>query len=604
LYQEEHTGIQVAVKFFTHNLGEQWQLLQAEVKQLALLNDDPGIVQLKDVDLEANPPYYVMTYAPGGSLATRLEGPPLNVPEALTLFRQVTAALAYVHAKGIRHCDLKPGNVLLDVRGRALVADFGQAHLAGDASPALGTFFYMAPEQADLAPIIPDTRWDVYGLGALFYAMVTGRPPREGASIKDQLAATVHLPTRLQRYREYVQKAPPPIAHRVVPGMDRRLAEIIDRCLAVEPSRRWHDAGAVLAALERRDRSRRQRPLLLFGLLAPLFLLILMAAGAYFGSKAALRQSALALLDRQTRSDRTTAHLVANVLRMELDRRMDFIKQVADEPSLRRELKTNPKGRAVLERHLKESRPSSLHFYKLTLADSGGLIVADEPPDPALWSKTWSWRDWYNGGGHRWGHENERFDPVTELYVSGPYRSRESGSPLVISVSCPVRDLDDPALIRGVLVGSIHVERLSHWFRGVGLNSDHGSIVLLNQQRRFLRHPLENQIQPPKDRDLDPADTPLFRDLIDARYDGESTDHVDPLDKQTYVAGYAPVENESGWGVVVQHQRDQVLHPVTDLRGWLQGHSLGGLALGAVFIAGLWSLLLWNLRNQERCAHG
>ena len=117
----------------------------------------------------------------GGSLAARLKAGPLPLREALSFFRQIAEALAFVHAKGIRHCDLKPGNVLLNQHGQPLIADFGQAHLSDDAAPALGTFFYMAPEQAEAAPQIPDTRWDVYGLGALFFAMLTGGPPVSSA---------------------------------------------------------------------------------------------------------------------------------------------------------------------------------------------------------------------------------------------------------------------------------------------------------------------------------------------------------------------------------------------------------------------------------------
>ena len=133
--------------------------------QLARLYGDPGIVQLQDLEPDASPPYCILTYAEGGSLADRLKDGPLPVSEALHIFRDAATALAYVHAKGIIHCDLKPGNVLRDARGKALLADFGQAHLASDLTPALGTFFYMAPEQADLSVTIPDTRWDVYAPG-------------------------------------------------------------------------------------------------------------------------------------------------------------------------------------------------------------------------------------------------------------------------------------------------------------------------------------------------------------------------------------------------------------------------------------------------------
>src|SRR5205807_460542 len=66
--REENTGIVVAIKFFAHGTGQEWQLLQAEVKQLAMLQADPGIVQLRDVEPHGSPPYYIMAYAEKGCL--------------------------------------------------------------------------------------------------------------------------------------------------------------------------------------------------------------------------------------------------------------------------------------------------------------------------------------------------------------------------------------------------------------------------------------------------------------------------------------------------------------------------------------------------------
>src|SRR5262249_53066405 len=216
----------------------------------------------------------------------------------------------YVHAKGVRHCDLKPGNVLLKARRRALIADFGQAHLSSEATPALGTFFYMAPEQADLTKQIPDTRWDVYGLGAVFYAMLTGQAPREDIAVREQIAVTRDLGERLRTYREWVQRAPRPDKHRTVTGMDRHLAEILDRCLEADPARRLRDAGSVLSALARRERLMRQRPLLVFGFVAQVLLCLLLGGLGFLGVQNGIQQTEASLMEQLEPNDPRAALLV------------------------------------------------------------------------------------------------------------------------------------------------------------------------------------------------------------------------------------------------------------------------------------------------------
>src|SRR5262245_6243559 len=203
---EDRAGVKVAVKFFAHGAGQQWQQLQDEVRSLAQLDATAGIIPLKEVRPDADPPYFVMSYAEGGSLAQRLEAGALPLKDAVRYFRHIAEALAFVHERGIRHCDLKPGNILFNQHGQPLIADFGQAHLSDDAAPSLGTFFYMAPEQAELDAGIPDTRWDVYSLGALLYAMLTGQPPRRDSSLSDELKQTVQLHHRLKIYRDRIDR--------------------------------------------------------------------------------------------------------------------------------------------------------------------------------------------------------------------------------------------------------------------------------------------------------------------------------------------------------------------------------------------------------------
>src|ERR1043166_1914671 len=221
------TGVEVAVKFLRARTSAQLQQLSEEAKKLALLHGDPRIIHLIDVEDKTTPPYFVMDYAEHGSLAARLEKGPLPLAEALALFRTVVDAMAYVHAKGIRHCDLQTGNILLDAADQPKIADFGQSYLSVEAThAALGTFFYMAPEQAAAQKRVPDARWDVFGLGAIFYAMLTGLPPRFDSAFKAELETTEQLSHRLDRYRLWVESAPAPTQHRAIEGMDAALAEI------------------------------------------------------------------------------------------------------------------------------------------------------------------------------------------------------------------------------------------------------------------------------------------------------------------------------------------------------------------------------------------
>src|SRR5207244_4262138 len=118
---------------------------------------------------------------------------------------------------------------------------------------------------------------------------------------------TPELPRRLKVYREAVRAAPLPAGHRNLHGMDRRLAAILDQCLETDPERRLRDGGAVVEALNRRTRARRQQPVLLFGLLAPLLLLVITAVAAMVMGRSALREAEEALIERQLKDNHILA---------------------------------------------------------------------------------------------------------------------------------------------------------------------------------------------------------------------------------------------------------------------------------------------------------
>ncbi|MEL7500557.1 MAG: protein kinase [Planctomycetota bacterium] len=267
------TGRRVAVKFYTRRNRNDVELLAREVEKLVVLSADRYVVQLLDVGWEADPPFYVMEYIEHGSLEDRLKADSsLPVPEAVELFQEIATGMMHLHGKGILHCDLKPGNVLLDQDGKPRVADFGQSRLSTDETPALGTLFYMAPEQADMTAI-PDASWDVYGLGALLYSMITGRPPYYTSDLSKQIETTDQISDRLTKYRETLLKAKTPTEHRQIAGVDRALADIIDRCIAADPKKRFSSIQSVLLALRQRELAQTRRPLMLLGVIAPLLLM-------------------------------------------------------------------------------------------------------------------------------------------------------------------------------------------------------------------------------------------------------------------------------------------------------------------------------------------
>ena len=125
----------------------------------------------------------------------------------------------------------------------------------------------MAPEQADMSAA-PDAAWDVYSLGCLLYSMLTGEPPYYSTDLAAEIETTEAVGDRLLKYRDSLYSAKKPTAHRKVAGVDRALADLIDRCIAANPEKRFNSIESVLTALETRDVARARRPLMLLGLLA------------------------------------------------------------------------------------------------------------------------------------------------------------------------------------------------------------------------------------------------------------------------------------------------------------------------------------------------
>lgn len=327
------TSRRVAIKFYTRRNRNDIRMLAREVEKLVVLEADRYVVQLLNVGWEADPPYYVMEYIEHGSLEDRLKsGFPMQAEQATDLFKEIATGMMHLHRKGIFHCDLKPGNVLLDQDGHPRVADFGQSRLSTDETPALGTLFYMAPEQADMAAA-PDASWDVYSLGCLLYSMLTGEPPYYSTDLAAQIETTEAVGDRLLKYRDSLYSAKKPTAHRKVPGVDRALADLIDQCIAADPKKRFNSIESVLAALEARDIARARRPLMLLGIIGPLLLLTVFGLFGSWAILQAVTETNEAVVDKAIDFTDYTAQLVSREAERQIEAYFRSVTDLAYDPS-------------------------------------------------------------------------------------------------------------------------------------------------------------------------------------------------------------------------------------------------------------------------------
>lgn len=328
---DQNTGRRVAIKFYTRRSKADVALLAQEVEKLVVLAADRYVVQLLDVGWDSTPPYYVMDYIEHGSLEDRLkEQQKIPVDDAVDMFEEIATGLMHLHGKGVLHCDIKPGNILLDQDSKPRLADFGQSRLSTEGTGALGTLYYMAPEQADL-DALPDAKWDVYALGALLYSMLTGEPPYRDSKLSEKIETTRDTRDRLKIYRDSIKRAPKPTEHRQVPGIDRSLADIIDRCIAPDPKKRFESVQSVLLALRQRQESIAFRPLLLLGILGPFLLMLLMGAFGWYAYQQAVGDTDRAVTQKAIESNSFAARLAARSASERIDKYMLALKAASED---------------------------------------------------------------------------------------------------------------------------------------------------------------------------------------------------------------------------------------------------------------------------------
>src|SRR5437667_3741110 len=204
--------------------------------------EHPGIVPIYEVGEREGCCYFSMKFIEGGQLDEVVRRAPISIRQAAELVAKVARTVHYAHEHGILHRDIKPGNILLDARGEPLLTDFGLARLVEAESTitrtleVLGTPSYMAPEQAAGNNTQLTSATDVYGLGAVFYQLLTGQPPFAGGTTYETIKLLLDTEPRQPRLLN--------------PKIDRDLSTICLKCLEKHPERRYSSALALAEDLE------------------------------------------------------------------------------------------------------------------------------------------------------------------------------------------------------------------------------------------------------------------------------------------------------------------------------------------------------------------
>jgi Tol biopolymer transport system component len=242
--RDPRLGREVAIKVLPETLSKDPEHLarfEREARSLAALNH-PNVAAIYGIETTGDSSILVLELVEGETLADRLLAGPMPVPEALSVARQVAAAIEAAHARGIVHRDLKPANIKLTPDGKVKVLDFGLARSLEEGDPAasrlptvaqtqpgtvLGTPSYMSPEQA--RGKLLDQRTDLWSFGCVLYELLSGRRAFEGDSASDVLAAVLSAE---------------PDWSRLPPSTPPRARDLLRRCLDRDASRRPPDAGS------------------------------------------------------------------------------------------------------------------------------------------------------------------------------------------------------------------------------------------------------------------------------------------------------------------------------------------------------------------------
>lgn len=196
--------------------------------------DHPNVITLFDAGLVGQCPYMAMRLVGGGDLGTRVANfGPLGDELALRILRDCAAGIHAMHLAGYINRDIKPANILLETNGIPRLTDFGLAIPINEqpvGTVIAGTPSYLAPEQINGGQL--DARTDVYAIGATMYYSITGQAPFAGSTPEDTI----------QLVRDATRQ---PTTRHLRPNVNKHLATIIRRAMALDPEKRYKDASEI-----------------------------------------------------------------------------------------------------------------------------------------------------------------------------------------------------------------------------------------------------------------------------------------------------------------------------------------------------------------------
>ena len=542
----------------------------------------PNIVPVHEVGLCGGKPYFSMDLVAGGSLEGRLNefgGAPL---EAARIVESVARAVQFAHSREVIHRDIKPGNILMDEEERPVVTDFGLAAVSRERAEAeertgahpfgqiVGTPSYMAPEQTTGSASVT-TVTDVYALGTVLYALLTGRAPFIGES-RDEI---------LDRVRSRPPDPPRALNSRVPRGLER----ICLKCLEKDPDRRYATAEALAEDLARWRRRHDQAPVVLAGT-ALIVLVLAIVCGAWFASyrKAQLLE--------KTRTDRGFgAEDLAGKAILQLRDLAGLVEELAGNPDVKRSLTESdtPGLEAILGR-IPDDRLAL--FTTCFILDHNGKMLArkrsDSSEEEGSVGEHFHWRDYFKGA-----KAHKVTSGRSSIHVSRVYPGRSDGL-YKFAFSSAIGDAEGKFL--GVVATSVTTNASLDLLEDVvvvaPLDAESEKEADAGDPAEYvvLFHPTYEEGTPPAkvpaedlpfkipvahhDQELEPTtsgrglhSTYVGPDLVDGPYKGK------------WIAGFAPVGN-TGFGVIDQVRYEKAMEDYREL-------TRGLLILGFVIVAAM-----------------